>query len=67
MASDELLTIPAAAEYLGIAKGTARNWVSAKRLEFVKVGRLTKIKRSVLDRYIEVHTVRATADDDDED
>jgi hypothetical protein len=30
-----------------------------KRIEHVKVGRLTRIPRVVLDRYIATHTVRA--------
>jgi len=54
-----LLTIADAAEYLGISAGTLRNWLSARRLAYVKVGRLTRISQSVLDHYIAEHTVRA--------
>ena len=50
--SDQLLTVEDAAAYIGISDGTLRNWLSAKRLTYVKIGRLTKIRRSVLDQYI---------------
>jgi excisionase family DNA binding protein len=36
-----LLSVEAAAQYLGVSPGTLRNWVSARRIEYVKVGRLT--------------------------
>jgi excisionase family DNA binding protein len=55
-----LFSIPEAAEYLDIAPGTLRNWLSAKRLPYVKVGRLTRVSRRALDEFIEQHTVEAT-------
>lgn len=54
-----LLTIQDAAAYLGLSAGTLRNWVSMRRIDYVKVGRHTKIALAVLDRYIEQQTVRA--------
>lgn len=55
-----LLSIEEAAEYLGgLSAGTVRNWVSMRRIEHVKIGRLTRIPRGALDRYIAAHTVRA--------
>jgi excisionase family DNA binding protein len=54
-----LLSVHEAADYLGLSTGTMRNWVSMRRIEHVKVGRLTKIPRTALDRYIAEHTVRA--------
>jgi excisionase family DNA binding protein len=54
-----LLTVDAAAQYLGVSPGTLRNWLSMKRIEYVKVGRLTRISRAALDRYIAVNTVHA--------
>ena len=54
-----LLTIKDAAAYLGLSPGTLRNWVSARRIDYVKVGRLTRISLAVLDRYIEQQTIRA--------
>lgn len=53
-----LLSIEEAADYLGIAAGTLRNWISLRRIDHVKVGRLTKVPLSVLDRYITSNTVR---------
>jgi excisionase family DNA binding protein len=54
-----LLSVEAAAQYLGVSSGTLRNWVSARRIEYVKVGRLTRFSLTALDRYIAAHTVEA--------
>ena len=59
-----LLSVPQAAQYLGVSAGTLRNWVSTRRVEFVKVGRLTKFTVTALDRYITAHTVHAFGDDE---
>ena len=54
-----LLSVADAAEYLGISEGTLRNWLSMRRIDYVKVGRLTKLSRDTLDRYIAENTVEA--------
>ncbi len=58
-ASRALLSVSEAAEYLNISAGTLRNWISMRRIEHVKVGRLTRIKVSVLEAYVAAHTVEA--------
>jgi len=58
-----LLTVEAAAEQLGMSVGTLRNWLSMRRIEYVKVGRLTRIRQSALDRFIAEHTISAFGDD----
>jgi len=55
----QLLTVEDAAAYLDISPGTLRNWLSERRITYVKVGRLTRVRRSVLDAYIEQNTVKA--------
>ena len=55
----KLLTIDEASEYLGISKLTLYGWVSARKLNFIKVGRLVKFKREHLDSWIDQHTVKA--------
>ena len=55
----KLLTIDEASEYLGISKLTLYGWVSARKLGFIKVGRLVKFKQEHLDRWIEQHTFKA--------
>lgn len=55
----KLLTMDEASEYLGISKLTLYGWVSARKLGFVKVGRLVKFKQEHLDKWIEQHTVKA--------
>jgi excisionase family DNA binding protein len=54
-----LLSVDDAAQYLGIASGTMRNWLSMRRIEYVKVGRLTRISRRALERFVASHTVTA--------
>ena len=48
-----------AAAYLGISPGTLRNWLSARRIPYAKVGRLTKVARTTLDQFITDNTVDA--------
>lgn len=55
----QLLTVEDAAKYLGIAPGTLRNWLSARRIAYVKVGRLTRLSQRDLDAFIAAHTVDA--------
>ena len=54
-----LLSVSDAAAYLGISQGTLRNWLSMRRIDYVKVGSLTKLSRDTLDRYIQENTVEA--------
>ena len=54
-----LLSVPDAAAHLGISQGTLRNWLSMRRIDYVKVGRLTRLSRDTLDRYIKDNTVEA--------
>ncbi len=55
----KLLTMDEASEYLGISKLTLYGWVSARKVAFVKVGRLVKFRQDQLDRWIDQHTVKA--------
>ena len=55
----KLLTMDEASVYLGISKLTLYGWVSARKLGFIKVGRLVKFKQEHLDRWIDQHTVKA--------
>ena len=57
-----LLSVEEAADYLGISTGTMRNWLSMRRIEYVKVGRLTRVSQAALDKYIAANTVRAEVD-----
>ena len=54
-----LLSVPDAAAYLGVSAGTLRNWLSCRKLAYVKVGRLTRIAQKTLDAYIAAHTIQA--------
>lgn len=55
----KLLTLQQASEYLGISKLTMYDWVSQRKICFVKVGRLVKFKQNVLDKWIDQHTFKA--------
>jgi excisionase family DNA binding protein len=57
-AMNNLLTIDEAAKYLGISKLTLYGWVSARKVGFIKVGRLVKFKQEQLDKWIDEHTVK---------
>ncbi len=52
-----LLTVKEAAAYLGLARLTVYDWVSQRKIAYVKVGRLTKFKQRDLDNWIAAHTV----------
>jgi excisionase family DNA binding protein len=51
--------VPSAAAYLGIQTGTLRNWLSMRRLPYVKIGRLTRVSKRALDDFIAAHTIDA--------
>ena len=59
---DGLLTLEAAAVYLQIAPGTLKRWAIERRIEHVKVGRLTRFTKAALDRYIASQTVAITVE-----
>ncbi len=54
-----LLTVKEASTYLGISVNTLYSWVSQKKIDYVKMGRLTKFDIKVLDKYIENNTIEA--------
>jgi len=54
-----LLTVEQAADYLKIAPGTLKNWIRAKRIEYVRVGKQLRFTQAALDRYIAGQTVAA--------
>ncbi|MBS0180020.1 MAG: helix-turn-helix domain-containing protein [Nitrospira sp.] len=53
-----LLTVEETAAYLGLSKLTVYDWVSQRKIEHVKIGRLVKFDPRVLDRWIDQHTVK---------
>ena len=59
---NNLLTMDEAAKYLGISKLTLYGWVSARKLGYVKIGRLVKFKQTQLDAWIDQHTVTPRRD-----
>ena len=57
-----LMSVEQAAEYIGVRPGTLRNWLSARRIAYVKVGRLTRVSSDTLNRFIAEHTVTSVED-----
>ncbi len=53
--ANQLLTPPAAAEYLGVSVDTLSVWrcVGRYNIPFIKVGRLVKYRKSDLDAWLE--------------
>ncbi len=54
-----LITIKEASEYLGISVNTLYSWVSQKKIDYVKIGRLTKFDLKIIDKFIENNSVEA--------
>jgi len=56
--NNELLTPIQAAEYLGVSEATLAQWRTIGRynIEFIKVGRLVKYRKSVLDAFLNRRT-----------
>lgn len=53
-----LLTVDETAAYLGISKLTVYDWISRRKIEYVKVGRLVKFDQRFLDKWIDQHTIK---------
>ena len=49
-----------AARYLNCSEGTLRQWVSKRRIPFVRVGRLVRFRREDLDRWMDERLVLPT-------
>ena len=59
---DELLTLPEAAERLRLKVSTLRDWVLRRRIPYVKVGRLVRVRRSDVEALISKSLVPATSE-----
>lgn len=60
---EPLLTLQEAANYLKVSPGTLKHWTHWKRIEHVKVGKLTRFRQAALDRWIAAQTVAAVEED----
>ncbi len=58
-ARTSLLTVPEAAQRLGIAEKTCWAWIYARRLPVTRLGRCVRIPAAALDEMIEEATVPA--------
>ena len=54
----KLLKYEEMADLLGISHNTLRNWVSARRVPYVKVGKLVRFDPAQVMEYINTHTVQ---------
>ncbi len=56
--NDPLLTPPEAAAYIGVSENTLSVWrcVGRYNIQFVKVGRLVKYRKSALDAFLDRRT-----------
>jgi len=56
----ELLTVPEAAGLLRLQPSTIRSWILNRRLPFVKLGRVVRIRKADCDSLVTESTVPAT-------
>ncbi|GAC1467944.1 MAG: hypothetical protein PVSMB1_16860 [Gemmatimonadaceae bacterium] len=56
---DSLLSVMEAATRLGLAPQTIRNWLSLRKLPWVKIGWLPRIPQSAVDHYIAANPIPA--------
>lgn len=49
---DQLLTVKEAAALLSCSEAAVRKWLSQGRLPIVKVGRLTRLRQTDLERFV---------------
>ena len=54
-----MLTIPLAAEQLGLKPATVRDWIYQRKIAFVKVGRAVRISEDTIRALIERGTIPA--------
>ena len=61
--TDPLLTPPEAAAYIGVTENTLSVWrcVGRYNIQFVKVGRLVKYRKSALDAFLDRRTIGGEA------
>lgn len=57
----ELLAVPEAAALLRLKASTIRAWVCQKRIPYVKLGRLVRIKRSDAEALIQASVIESLA------
>ncbi len=57
----DLLTVPEAAALLRLKPSTIRAWVCQRKIPFVKLGRLVRIKRSDAEALIEASLIGTLA------
>lgn len=48
-----LLTIDELTEYIAVPKGTIYNWISLRKLPYVKIGRRVKFDKQDIDKIID--------------
>jgi excisionase family DNA binding protein len=56
-----LLSVPEAAALLGIKTWTMRQWISQRRITFIKVGRLVKFRQVDIEGFIEQNRCEAVS------
>ena len=54
---EKLLTAKQVAELLEVKLSTVYDWVSGKRIPYVKLGRLVRFKKPEIFRWVESHTL----------
>jgi excisionase family DNA binding protein len=60
MAEDRLLSLPEAAQRLGVSRHTLRSWVRQKRIAHIRLGRRVVIAPVDIERFVATHRVEVS-------
>jgi excisionase family DNA binding protein len=60
MSESDLLTVPETADLLRVKISTIRSWVCQRKIPYVKLGRLVRIRRRDAEALVESSIVKAT-------
>jgi len=57
-----MLTLPQAAEALGVSINTVRAWIYRRKIDFVKIGRSVRVSEATVQKVIDRGTMPALED-----
>jgi excisionase family DNA binding protein len=59
MPNDALMSLPEAAQHLGVSRHTLRGWIRQKRIAYVRLGRRVLFAPADVQKFVTAHRVEA--------